>query len=408
MFIKNKMNQIKNHFWLSWFFILTIVFLINCLTLTVSPPIWQDEVQIIEYGRIFLHPTTDWSVNWDLLNERPFFTLFYLGCVLQEWAFKAANSSIAGSRVFTLIGAGVAATTTMGYLLYRQVPRKIAALLGLALLLDPLLVQSYRGDRLDCWVIAVCLGVCWLLRIAIKNFSEYQLCFITVGLSGSLSVVAMFIWPSAVILYPLILLELSSLLYIHFKKQANFQNSLKLLFVFGFSGIITVILLLIPIQDQLPILISNFITFSSNLKSNLELATIINFLQSIKNSPILPILTVLSLIYYQDIALILTSLLALLIILKSSVYIHRVIYILPYLIALLSGIYSQSKYNNNIKTVRVIFLLLLLSYATSLSLIIRPIVGLGNASGRNIDTLLDSGKNSIGKGEYKVWDSTYH
>ncbi|MFM6370693.1 MAG: aminotransferase class I/II-fold pyridoxal phosphate-dependent enzyme, partial [Dolichospermum sp.] len=109
-------------------------------------------------------------------------------------------------------------------------------------LLDPLLVQSYRGDRLDCWVIAVCLGVCWLLRIAIKNFSEYQLCFITVGLSGSLSVVAMFIWPSAVILYPLILLELSSLLYIHFKKQANFQNSLKLLFVFGFSGIITVIL----------------------------------------------------------------------------------------------------------------------------------------------------------------------
>ncbi|MFM6529890.1 MAG: hypothetical protein ACKPIB_16605, partial [Dolichospermum sp.] len=304
MFIKNKMNQIKNHFWLSWFFILTIVFLINCLTLTVSPPIWQDEVQIIEYGRIFLHPTTDWSVNWDLLNERPFFTLFYLGCVLQEWAFKAANSSIAGSRVFTLIGAGVAATTTMGYLLYRQVPRKIAALLGLALLLDPLLVQSYRGDRLDCWVIAVCLGVCWLLRIAIKNFSEYQLCFITVGLSGSLSVVAMFIWPSAVILYPLILLELSSLLYIHFKKQANFQNSLKLLFVFGFSGIITVILLLIPIQDQLPILISNFITFSSNLKSNLELATIINFLQSIKNSPILPILTVLSLIYYQDIALI--------------------------------------------------------------------------------------------------------
>ncbi|MFM6199040.1 MAG: hypothetical protein ACKPE1_07850, partial [Dolichospermum sp.] len=140
----------------------------------------------------------------------------------------------------------------------------------------------------------------------------------------------------------------------------------------------------------------------------LELATIINFLQSIKNSPILPILTVLSLIYYQDIALILTSLLALLIILKSSVYIHRVIYILPYLIALLSGIYSQSKYNNNIKTVRVIFLLLLLSYATSLSLIIRPIVGLGNASGRNIDTLLDSGKNSIGKGEYKVWDSTYH
>lgn len=145
--INNVSNNLRNNFWLLWFLILTIVFLIHCLTLTVSPPIWQDEVQIIEYGRIFLQPITDWSVNWDLLNARPFFFLFYLGCLLQEWAFKAANFSIAGSRIFTLIGASVAATTTMGWLLYRQVPRKIAALLGLALLLDPYYIYILK-DKL--------------------------------------------------------------------------------------------------------------------------------------------------------------------------------------------------------------------------------------------------------------------
>lgn len=417
--LTNKIFNQRNHFWLLWFCILIIVFLIHCLTLTVSPPIWQDEVQIIEYGRLFLDPNVDWSVNWDLLNKRPFLNLFYLGCLLQELAFKAANFSIAGPRIFTLIGASVAATTTMGWLLYRQVPGKIAALLGLALLLDPLFVQSYRGDRLESWVIALCFGVCWLLRIAIKNFTKYQLCLINVGLAGSLSAIAMFIWPSAIILYPLILLELSSLLYINLKKQANFQNSLKLLFVFSFSGLITVILLLIPIKDQLPILISNFITYSSNLKSDLNIVTIINFLQSFKNSPILPILAIISLIFYQDKALILTSLLALFIILNSTVYIHRVIYILPYLIALLSGIYSQNKtitfnkylnkyFKPNLKTVKIIFLVLLLSWATSLSLMIRPIIGLGNTSGRNLDILLDAGKNYIGQGEYKVWDSTFH
>lgn len=189
----------------------------------------------------------------------------------------------------------------------------------------------------------------------------------------------------------------------------RYEGSLKLLFVFGFSGLITVILILIPIKDQLPTLISNFITYSRNLKSNLDITTIVNLLQSFKNSPILPVLTIFSLVFYQDKVLILTSLLALFIILNSSVYVHRLIYILPYLIVLLSGIYSQLKPdNNNIKRVKVIFLVLLLSYATSLSLIIRPIIGLGNASGRNLDILLDSGKNYIGQGQYKVWDSTYH
>lgn len=419
MSIRTKINYIRNHFWLSWFLILTIVFLINCLTLTVSPPIWQDEVQIIEYGRIFLNDGTDWSVNWDLLHERPFFNLFYLGCLLQELAFKAANFSIVGSRIFTLIGASVAATTTMGWLLYRQVPGKIAALLGLSLLLDPLFVQSYRGDRLECWVIAICLGVCWLLRIAIKNFTKDKVCLINVCLAGSLSVIAMFIWPSALILYPLILLELSSLFYIILQKKSNLNKIkvvTKLLFAFIFSGIITIIILLIPIKDQLPILISNFITFSSNVKSDaISIITVNNLLQSIKNSPILPILSIISLIYHQNLALIFTSLFALFIILNSSVYIHRVIYILPYLIVLLSNIFSQEKIItfkhlqlNNIKTVKIIFLVLLLGWATSLSLIIRPIIGLGNSNGRNIDILLDYGKNYIGQGEYKVWDSTYH
>lgn len=181
------------------------------------------------------------------------------------------------------------------------------------------------------------------------------------------------------------------------------------MFVFGFSGFITVILILIPIKDQLPTLISNFITYSRNLKSNLDITIIVNLLQSFKNSPILPVLTIFSLVIYRDKVLILTSLLALFIILNSTVYVHRLIYILPYLIVLLSDIYSQLKPdNNNIKRVKVIFLVLLLSYATSLSLIIRPIIGLGNASGRNLDILLDSAKNYIGQGQYKVWNSTYH
>ena len=49
----------------------------------------------------------------------------------------------------------------------------------------------------------------------------------------------------------------------------------------------------------------------------------------------------------------------------------------------------------------------MLTWGTSLSLILRPIIGLSNTGGRNLEFLLDSGKNYIGMGDYKVWDSSF-
>ena len=406
----NKINQLRHNFWFLWFLILTVVFLIHCLTLAVSPPIWQDEVQIIEYGRTFLNPHTDWSINWDVANNRPYLTLFYLGCLVQELVFKASHFSIVGPRIFSLIGASLAATTGMLWLRSRQVPIKIAGLLGLTLLLDTLFVQSYRGDRIDCWVITLCLAACWLLRLSIERLRNDQSCLMTVSIAGSLSAIALFVWPSALILYPLILMELCSFLSVVFKAKGNLKKSLKFLLGFIFASIITIVLLLIPIKDQLTVLIGNFIEFSSSLVGSSPLAAIMNILTSFKNSPILPILAILGLIYSQDKALIFATLFALFMILNSTVYIHRVIYSLPYLIALVGGIYSQQKSFNIPRLtpkIKVICLVLLLGWATSLSLIIRPVIGLGNLEGRNLNLLTNAGMSSIGKGEYKIWDSTW-
>ena len=406
----NKINQLRHNFWFLWFLILTVVFLIHCLTLAVSPPIWQDEVQIIEYGRTFLNPHTDWSINWDVANNRPFLTLFYLGCLLQELVFKAIHFSIVGPRIVSLIGASLAATTGMLWLRSRQVPIKTAGLLGLTLLLDPLFVQSYRGDRLDCWVIALCFTACWLLKLSIERLKNDQSCLITVSIAGSVSAIALFVWPSALILYPLILLELCSLLYFIIKEQGNLKKCLQLLLGFILAGIIMMILLLIPIKDQLTILINNFVEFTGTRVGGFGIDAIINLVTSFKNSPILPVCAILGLIYRRDKALIFATLFALSIILNSTVYVHRVIYSLPYLIALVGGIYSQQKYFNIPRLtpkIKVICLVLLLGWATSLSLIVRPVIGLGNLEGRNPNLLINAGISSIGQGEYKVWDSTW-
>ncbi|MDB9442149.1 hypothetical protein PN497_12370 [Sphaerospermopsis kisseleviana CS-549] len=317
--------------------------MIHCLTLTVSPTIWQDEVQIIDYGRTFLNSNTDWGMNWDVANNRPYLTLFYLGCLVQELAFKATHFSIVGPRIVSLIGASLAATTTMGYLSSRQVPLKIAALLGLALLLDPLFVQSYRGDRIDCWVIAICFAACWLLRLSIDSIHNHQSNLVPVSLAGSLSVIAVFIWPSALILYPLILVELLSLLYVTTKGTDSLTSGVQLIAIFAGAVIITGILIIIPITGQLGILVNNFLEFTSERVGGFGLSAIINLFVSFKNSPFLPILAVISCISRRDKALLIASLFALSLVLNSGVYVHRVIYMLPYFITLSSELYRQDK-----------------------------------------------------------------
>ena len=410
MLLVNKINQLRHNFWFLWFLILIFVFSIHCLTLTVSPPIWQDEVDMIECGRTFLNPHTDWSTLWDVANNRAYLVLFYLGCLIQELVFKATHFSIVGPRVFSLIGASLAATTATGWLLSRKVPVRLAGLLGLILLLDPLFVQSYRGDRIDCWVITLCLAACWLLRLSTERLKNNQSCLITVSIAGSLSAIAFFVWPSALILYPLILLELCSLLYVIFKEEDNLKRCLQLLLGFILTGAIMIVLLLIPIKDQLSILMGNFIELSSRQVGVSPMTAIINLVTSFRNSPILPISAIVGLIYCRDKALVFTSLFALSIILNSGVYVHRVIYSLPYLLVLFSGIYSQQKHFNiqrSTPKIKVIFLVLLLGWAISLSLIIRPVLGLGNSQGRNPNFLINAGRSSIGEGQYKVWDSTY-
>lgn len=410
MWVSNKISQLRNNFWVLWFVILVIVFLIHCLTLTVSPTIWQDEVQIIDYGRTFLNSNTDWGMNWDVANNRPYLTLFYLGCLVQELAFKATHFSIVGPRIVSLIGASLAATTTMGYLSSRQVPLKIAALLGLALLLDPLFVQSYRGDRIDCWVIAICFAACWLLRLSIDSIHNHQSNLVPVSLAGSLSVIAVFIWPSALILYPLILVELLSLLYVTTKGTDSLTSGVQLIAIFAGAVIITGILIIIPITGQLGILVSNFLEFTSERVGGFGLSAIINLFVSFKNSPFLPLLAVISCISRRDKALLIASLFALSLVLNSGVYVHRVIYMLPYFITLSSELYRQDKKSPIQKLIphSKKYLYLLLIWAITLSLLIRPATGLRNYDGRNPNLLVNIGTSYIGKNEYKVWDSTWN
>src|SRR3954454_11949518 len=84
-----KKNGLKpNWFWAKWFMCLAVISVIFLISMDIAPYLHTDEFTIIDLGRIILHPNTNWSITWMTEMDQPVFVWFYLGPVLQEFAFQ--------------------------------------------------------------------------------------------------------------------------------------------------------------------------------------------------------------------------------------------------------------------------------------------------------------------------------
>src|SRR5690606_24462711 len=194
-------------FWGKWMLVLALISIIYLIAMVKVPILYGDLFMNIDLGRIVLNPETDWAITWMTKQAQPVFLFNYLGIVLQEYVFQWIG--LFGPMVFTLLGALAAATLMAKWLLSRGVSGRASFVLSLVFLLDPLFVQSYTVGRLDSWTIALCLGVCVLLRSAVR--ADYSFLQIRFFFAGALAAVAFFTWPSVIFLFPLILWELSGI-----------------------------------------------------------------------------------------------------------------------------------------------------------------------------------------------------
>lgn len=415
---------LNRRFWLIWFLALLIIFIVHCLTLTILPIPWRDEAQIIEYGRLVLEPTSNWSINWLLTSDQPFFLLSYLGATLQELAFRATNLSLIGPRLMSLVGSMISATFLLAWLLESQIPKKIALLLSIIFLLDPIFVQSYRSDRVDCWVFVFCFACCWLLRRARNNISIQNIKkFLPhISLSGSLATIAFFIWPSAILLYPLIILELIEILR---KNKIYRQWNYVFLIIINFAvfGIVTLMILILPILNRIDTIFINFKIVSRQdlLQDNLGWAirvvsNIKNLLHSFKMSPFILLFTGIAIgVYRKEKKIIFITILVLSFIISTRVYVFRSIYLLPYMILLICSIYINSNspkldyyiFRQRAKWLKVSILSILLAWSVILSMFLRPAIGLSQKEARNPNILMDKALElDIGKTKVFIdsWD----
>lgn len=404
--------------WIFWTLILLIVFFINLSTLKTYSPIWIDEAMIIDYGRTFLDPQSTWSVNWNWTEKRPILSLFYLGKVFQELAFRAADFSVEGPRFLSLLGAMVAATTLVAWLLTRRVGRVPAFILGLTFLLDPLFFRSYRGDRIDCWAFVLCFSSCLLIRIATheRQQSNSFTPLLLTGLAGVLASSAIFVWPSSLIIYPIILSELISLAYGYYSSSKKITKSLTLMSCFILGGVLAALTLIIPVLTYIDQAIVDFRWLSSFAQRVFAINSIQDFLTRLLNSfPLtLPLAIISSFIFIlffrRNKSLALATLIAFYLVVNSGTSLFRALYLLPYLILWIGEAFRIDLGRTRVigSGLKTAILVSLLCYSLSLSLVVRPVLGMTHREVKDPEILINPGTRYIGEGSFKVWDSSWN
>jgi len=326
--------------WGLWLFVACTTSAVHLTTLRISPPIWQDEVEIVELGRNAL-PGGDhsWSTLWSP-KGRPIRILNYVGPCLQELACRLGGGSEIGPRLSTLIGALLAGTCFLGWLLRRQCRPLAALICASLLLLDPVFAQSWRGARVDCWVFGFIFMACWLIWRASSQKSRGSRSTPSLLAAGACLSLAGFCWASAVLLVPLVVHEVIAAYRSWFTRK-GIAEMVPILLTLAGGTAVTFSLLLLPIWSFVGSSVGSTgaaVAASSQHASLLSVGSAIA--QSLWLSPWVFGIGLLALSISANHVLLVAFLVAALGVSMTNPYIHRVLYLLPYLLLSLSTVFA--------------------------------------------------------------------
>jgi hypothetical protein len=381
--------------WLVWFVILVVSSAIQLPTLTSEPKLFQDDAQVIEYGRTFLNPRSDWSINWTQAG-RPNPTLFYVGCLAQEAAFRLGRGSTWGPRLTTLLGAMLAASLAMGWLLARGTRPTAAAALGFVFFTAPAFAFTYRVGRVDCWALATCFGGLWVLRSRFASRRILSAC----AVAGALAGLALFVWPSSLLVYPLLLAEL--LLVSRDLPGSRSRIGLPAAGIASAAvgALAAAAVLLIPLRAQLPTIARDWSAVWNVAQPwhMTQAQKTLEFLTRIQDYPLLSGLTVLAALRPRSWLLALATLASVAGMFTSDVYYLRFVYLLPAAVGLTAATFSESSLRGSRPLVVRLAALLLVAtaaWAAGPCLLGRNLLGLRYRSAQN-PAMLQSVADSLG------------
>lgn len=393
--------------------ILAVILGISTITLGISPIIWQDEVQIMDYGRTSMpHADFRWGINW-LLDGRPNFSVNFLGPLVQETAFRELGGFL-GTRLAALLGAVVASTALFGWLLRRGAKPALALLGSTLFLINPLIAQSYRGARVDALAMAFVFLSLWAINYGRCNRRDSK-SFALYGLAGILLGIAGLIWPSIVILLPIVFYELASVNGISFKADykawLNFTYGSFCIILIAIVATFGLLLFCFPdtiVRDILALL--NYIIRNQNQvaqRNGVDISNLVFYLaESFAYEPFLPVVSLLLLVIFRWWGLLLALLCGVVVVVATNPYIHRAIYLVPYLILtcvigldalLMRGIIQRHKVISKFAVTSIIL------WSMMITLGARTVTALRERNERDPNLIMSVAKTTIGNGPYNVY-----
>lgn len=402
--------SLPKRFWAVWTAWMLFVLAIHALTLSISPPVWQDEVQIIDFGRTAIDPGTDWSISWNAVASSAVINPLYLGGLVQNIVFSLSDYNILFPRLLSALGAIVASTSCLLFLLSLGHDRLRSGVLSSIFLLDPIFVAGYRGDRVDCWVIAAAFLSCIALQKS-SNCSvsgkKNVLSLPLILAAGAISAIGLSIWFSFILLAPLVIWQIINVVSGGEPRKllSSISDLIRAGFIWLIGFAICFFFIQAPIMIEQPSAYRDLFEATSRVATSQSAVSVIkSFLTSFYRNPLLLLLSGVSIFLRPRLDFLFFVAIALAGILKSSVYDHRVVYILPYLVVHCS--FSIHRFLEAETSSRIAFLWMrrgvlsilftALAASIAISLLLRPVNAFATRDARQLSLLSDVAIQAVG------------
>jgi hypothetical protein len=473
--------------WPLWLVAAAVVLALHLSTATLSPVAWQDEVQILDWGRGFMPGGDQASAMSWLYEGRTYRMICYLGCVMQETAYRLAGGEMFGPRASSILGAVLASAALLGWLMARGTVPWIALACSLLLLCDPAFTLGYRGARVDSWAIAFMLLACWagvkgrqeargarqeaedgrrgtggrgqgtgdaamargawreesmgdfdkgnfdILKdsLAVTSDSLRAPGWRALGwfvLAGICTGIAGVIWVSAILLLPLLGHELGGrgargkgqevrgegreARRARLEADVSFMGTV----VVGVAALVSVGLLFVPVWSLLPEMWGDFSARGGGQVSRLlDGAALQKLLWSLLGNPLLVPLALVGLLLVRQWGLLLAFLLAVALTLYTGPYVHRAVYLLPYILVGVASagtvLWTKDGAARWMRPAVGIVLWFMLTWSAALSVAGRNFVAWKEKTERDPALVLEWARSTVGPGPAKVylwtWDWYY-
>jgi hypothetical protein len=405
--------------WLIWLLVVIATFSVTFLTLPLTPTIWQDEVQILDFGRLVM-PGADesYSITWDL-DGHPVRLPTYLGFGIQEVAYRICGEGPYGPRLSTVAGAIVASFIMLNWLVARGSMSWVALGCAVAFLWEPLFVEGYRGARVDSWTMAFMLLSLWIVsarseaggRLKVSAPQPPKASSLLEGLgpkwwqvfAGLCVAVAGLIWVSAILLLPLLAYEI-----LRSRPErdgcALSRRFANLVWVGAFTALF-VVLLLLPQAAHLSAMIQGVAAGTEKrVAAGIDVA---GLLEPYTRSPWVPMAALLAIAYSRSWGLAVALVIAVAGVLATQAYVHRAVYLTPYYLLAISvgakALLTAQPRKSAAPWVVAFAFAVMLVWSAGMTLVGRTYLALKQKEARNPAVLLSMAETQVGPGAHKVY-----